>query len=147
VADEQQHFLRLEVVSPDGLVFEGDVAMVVVPATGGEIGILPRHAPLVAQLAIGELRVRTLGNETISLAVADGFVKVQTDKVIVLADDAELASDIDEAKVIRARDRAQANLAMWKEGKAPPGQERIYPAREMTALRNAENKLKVLHKA
>ena len=147
MADEQQHFLRLEVVSPDGLVFEGDVGMVVVPATGGEIGILPRHAPLVAQLAIGELRVRTLGNETISLAVADGFVKVQTDKVIVLAGDAELASEIDEAKVIRARDRALANLAMWKEGKAPPGQERIYPAREMTALKTAENKLKVLHKA
>ena len=147
MADEQQHFLRLEVVSPDGLVFEGDVGMVVVPATGGEIGILPRHAPLVAQLAIGELRVRTLGNETISLAVADGFVKVQTDKVIVLADDAELASEIDEGKVIRARDRALANLAMWKEGKAPPGQERIYPAREMTALKTAENKLKVLHKA
>ena len=147
MADEQQHFLRLEVVSPDGLVFEGDVGMVVVPATGGEIGILPRHAPLVAQLAIGELRVRTLGNETISLAVADGFVKVQTDKVIVLADDAELASEIDEGKVIRARDRALANLAMWKEGKAPPGQERIFPAREMTALKTAENKLKVLHKA
>jgi F-type H+-transporting ATPase subunit epsilon len=147
VAEEQQHFLRLEVVSPDGLVFEGDVAMVVIPATGGEIGILPRHAPLVAQLAIGELRVRTLSNETISLAVADGFVKVQTDKVIVLAGDAELASDIDEGKVVRARDRALANLAMWKEGKAPPGQERIYPAREMTALKTAENKLKVLHKA
>lgn len=147
MAEEQQHFLRLEVVSPDGLVFEGDVAMVVIPATGGEIGILPRHAPLVAQLAIGELRVRTLGNETISLAVADGFVKVQTDKVIVLAGDAELASEIDEAKVIRARDRALANLAMWKEGKAPPGQERVYPAREMTALKTAENKMKVLHKA
>ena len=147
MAEDQQHFLRLEVVSPDGLVFEGDVAMVVVPATGGEIGILPRHAPLVAQLAIGELRVRTLGNETISLAVADGFVKVQTDKVIVLADDAELASEIDEGKVIRARDRALANLAMLKEGKTPPGQDRIYPAREMTALKNAENKLKVLHKA
>ena len=147
MADEQQHFLRLEVVSPDGLVFEGDVGMVVIPATGGEIGILPRHAPLVAQMAIGELRVRTLGNETISLAVADGFVKVQTDKVIVLADDAELASEIDEGKVIRARDRALANLAMWKEGKAPPGQESIFPAREMTALKTAENKLKVLHKA
>jgi F-type H+-transporting ATPase subunit epsilon len=147
VAADLQHFLRLEVVSPDGLVFEGDVAMVVVPSTEGEMGILPRHAPLVAQLTIGELRVKTLSSETISLAVADGFVKVQTDKVIVLADDAELASEIDEGKVIRARERALANLAMWKEGKAPPGQERIYPAREMTALKNAENKLRVLHKA
>jgi F-type H+-transporting ATPase subunit epsilon len=147
VADELQHFLRLEVVSPDGLVFEGDVAMVVVPAFDGEIGVLPRHAPLVAQLAIGELRVRTLSNETISLAVADGFVKVQNDKVIVLADDAELASEIDEGKVVRARDRALANLALFKEGKAPAGQERVYPAREMTALKTAENKLKVLHKA
>jgi F-type H+-transporting ATPase subunit epsilon len=147
VAGELQHFLRLEVVSPDGLVFEGDVAMVVVPAFDGEIGVLPRHAPLVAQLAIGELRVRTLSNETISLAVAEGFVKVQNDKVIVLADDAELASEIDEGKVVRARDRALANLALFKEGKAPPGQERIYPAREMTALKTAENKLKVLHKA
>ncbi len=147
MAEEAQHFLRLEVVSPDGLVFEGDVAMVVIPATGGEVGILPRHAPFVAQLAIGELRVKTLENETISLAVADGFAKVQADKVIVLADEAELATDIDEGKALRARDRALANLAMYKEGKAPPGQDRIYPFREMTALKRAENKLKVLRKA
>lgn len=140
-------FLRVEVVDPDGLTFEGDVAMVVIPAAYGEIGILPQHAPLVAKLDIGELRVKTLGNQWMSLAVAEGFVLVQQDRVIVLADSAELASEIDEEKAIRARDRALANLAMIKEGKVPEGQEKLYPFREQMALKAALNLLKVLRKA
>lgn len=142
-----RRFLRVEVVDPDGLVFEGDVAMVVIPAAYGEIGILPLHAPLVAKLDIGEMRVKTLQGEWTSLAVAEGFVLVQQDRIIVLADAAELASEIDEERAIRARDRALANLAMIKEGKVPPGQEKLYPFREQMALRRQLNRLKVLRKA
>jgi len=151
VAGEKQDgsFLRIEVVDPDGLVFEGDVAMVVIPAAYGEIGILPKHAPLVAKLDIGELRVKTLNNQWMSLAVAEGFVLVQLDRVIVLADAAELATEIDEERAVRARDRALANLAMIKEGKAPTGagQDKLYPFREQTALKRQLNRLKVLRRA
>lgn len=145
MAGEKQDgsFLRIEVVDPTGLVFEGDVAMVVIPAAYGEIGILPKHAPLVAKLSIGELRVKTLSNQWLSLAVAEGFALVQLDRVIVLCDDAELATDIDVEKATRARDRALANLAMIKEGRLPPGQDKLYPFREQTALRRELNRLKV----
>lgn len=149
MAGEKQDgsFLRVEVVDPGGLVFEGDVAMVVIPAAFGEIGILPKHAPLVAKLDIGELRVKTLSNQWMSLAVSEGFAMVQQDRVIVLSDDAELSTEIDEQKALRARDRALANLAMIKEGKLPPGQDKLFPFREQTALRRELNRLKVLRRA
>ncbi|NLE73632.1 MAG: ATP synthase F1 subunit epsilon [Actinobacteria bacterium] len=146
VNSQDRSFLRVEVVDPDGLVFEGDVAMVVIPAAYGEIGILPQHAPLVAMLDIGELRVKTLGDQWMSLAVAEGFAMVQQDRIIILADSAELATEIDEDKAIRARDRALANLAMIKEGRLPEGQEKLYPFREQKALKAALNQLKVLRK-
>lgn len=147
MAEKQEgSFLRVEVVDPDGLVFEGDVAMVVIPAAYGEIGILPKHAPLVAKLDIGELRVKTLDNQWMSLAVAGGFALVQLDRVIVLADAAELANEIDEERAIRARDRALNNLTLIKEGKVPAGQEQLYPFREQTALKRQLNRLKVLRK-
>ncbi len=141
-----QHYLRLEVVSPDGPVFEGDVAMVVVPAWRGELGILPRHAPLVAQLTVGEVRVRTLNGGWLSLAVAAGFVKVQFDKVIVLADAAELAGEIDVERAKSALERATNRIAMVRDARVPEGEE-IDLFQEEMALRRAKNRLKVLHKA
>jgi F-type H+-transporting ATPase subunit epsilon len=143
VAD--QHFLRLEVVSPDGPVFEGDVAMVVVPAYRGEMGILPRHAPLVAQLTVGEVRVRTLGGGWLSLAVAGGFMKVQFDKVIVLADAAELATEIDAGRSEAALAKAQARIAKIREGGVGDDEEVDLYHEEM-AVKRAKNRLKVLHK-
>ena len=141
-----QHFLRLEVVSPDGPVFEGDVAMVVVPAFRGEMGILPRHAPLVAQLTIGEVRVKTLGDGWLSLAIAGGFVKVQFDKVIVLADAAELAAEIDAGRSEAALAKAQSRISLAREGRAAEGDE-IDLYYEELAVKRAKNRLKVLHKA
>jgi F-type H+-transporting ATPase subunit epsilon len=144
VAD--QHFLRLEVVSPDGPVFEGDVAMVVVPAYRGEMGILPRHAPLVAQLTIGEVRVHTLGAEWLSIAIAGGFVKVQFDKVIVLADAAELATEIDAGRSEAALAKAQARIGRIRvDGVAEDEEVDLYY--EEMAVKRAKNRLKVLHKA
>jgi F-type H+-transporting ATPase subunit epsilon len=143
VAD--QHFLRLEVVSPDGPVFEGDVAMVVVPAALGEMGILPRHAPLVAQLTIGEVRVRTLSDGWLSLAIAGGFMKVQFDKVIVLADAAELATEIDAARSEEALATAQARIGKIRVG-GVTDEEEIDLYHEEMAVKRAKNRLKVLHK-
>ncbi len=141
---DDRHFLRLEVVSPDGLVFDGDVAMVVVPAERGEMGILPRHAPVVARLAIGEIRVKTLDDTWLSLAVAEGFMKVQFDKVIVLADAAELASEIDSQRAHEALTRAEERLAQIKNGAAVD--EEIDAFRETMALKRAKNRLAVVKK-
>jgi len=144
VADDR-HFLRLEVVSPDGLVFDGDVAMVVVPAERGEMGILPRHAPVVARLSIGEIRVKNLDDKWLSLAVAEGFVKVQFDKVIVLADAAELVSEIDLQRAQEALTRAEERLAQLKNGAAVD--EEIDWFRETLALKRAMNRLAVVKKS
>lgn len=145
MADPAGHFLRLEIVAPDGPVFEGDVAMVVVPATRGELGILPRHAPLVAQLTVGEIRVQALDKSWIVLAVAEGFVKVEFDKVIVLADAAELASEIEVPRAEAALERATQRLESLKQG-AIPGGEEVDVYRESMAVKRAKNRLRVVHR-
>jgi F-type H+-transporting ATPase subunit epsilon len=142
VADEAKPYLRFELVSPSGRVYEGDVEMVVVPAVTGEIGILPRHAPLVAHLAIGRVRVLDPDGTWLNFAVADGFAKVQFDKVIILADAAEEANSIDIPRVEMALERATHRLEMYHLGTVPEGEE-VDPYREQLAIRRARNRLKV----
>jgi F-type H+-transporting ATPase subunit epsilon len=142
VADGDNLHLRLELVAPRGPVFEGDVDMVVVPAVTGEIGILPRHAPLVAQVAIGQMRALTAEGHWLTFAVAEGFVKVQFNKVIVLADTAEEASAIDVARAEKSVARAQQRLDMLRLGTVPED-DLVDPYREQLALKRARNRLKV----
>ncbi len=139
---EDSPYLRLELVAPAGLVFEGDVEMVVLPAVTGELGILPRHAPMVAQLSIGRMRALPVGGDWITFAVAEGFAKVQFNKVIVLADAAEEASQIDVLRVQKSIDRATQRLEMLRLGTVPEGED-VDPYREQLALRRARNRLKV----
>jgi len=146
VGQEDSAYLRLELVAPAGLVFEGDVEMVVIPAVTGEVGILPRHAPMVAQLAIGRLRALSADGEWLVFAVADGFVKVQFNKVIVLADAAEEASKIDIPRVEKAIERATERLEMHREGTVPEDED-VDPYREQLALYRARNRLKVAQQA
>lgn len=146
MAEPTGHFLRLEIVAPDGPVFEGDVAMVVVPAMRGELGILPRHAPLVAQLTVGEIRVQALDGSWIVLAVAEGFVKVQFDTVSILADAAELASEIDVPRAEAALERATQRLEALKQGGVSEGGEEVDVYRESMALKRAKNRLRVVHR-
>lgn len=120
--------------------------MVVVPAVTGEIGILPRHAPLVAQLAIGQMRALTTDGRWISFAVADGFVKVQFNKVIVLADTAEEASKIDVARAEKSVERALRRLEMHRTGSAPED-DLVDPYREQLSLKRARNRLKIAEMA
>jgi F-type H+-transporting ATPase subunit epsilon len=142
VAEEESPYLRLELVAPAGLVYEGDVTMVVLPAVSGEVGILPRHAPLVAQLSIGRLRALTADGEWLTFAVAEGFAKVQFNKIIVLADAAEEASKIDVERVQRSVDRATHRLELHHLGTVPEGED-VDPYREQLALRRAHNRLRV----
>jgi F-type H+-transporting ATPase subunit epsilon len=146
VADDEGLHLRLELVAPRGPVFEGDVDAVVVPASTGEIGILPRHAPLVAQLAIGQMRALTPEGRWLSFAVAEGFVKVQFDKVIVLADTAEEASQIDVDRAEKSVERALQRLDMYHSGTVPED-DIVDPYREQLALKRARNRLKIAQMA
>lgn len=146
MADADNMHLRLELVAPRGPVFEGDVDMVVVPAVTGEMGILPRHAPLVAQLAIGQLRAMTTDGKWLTFAVAEGFAKVQFNKVIVLADTAEEASQIDVARAEQGVERALQRLEMYRLGTVPED-DIVDPYREQLALKRARNRLKTAQMA
>jgi F-type H+-transporting ATPase subunit epsilon len=102
--------LLCEVVTPERVVYTNEVTMVVAPTVDGEIGILPLHVPLVSVLSCGEIRVRygDQPDEVEWIAVSGGYVQVHEDKVIVLADDAALASQIDV-------ERAKQGLALAQE--------------------------------
>ncbi len=102
--------IRCEIVSQDRMVFQGDVDIVVLPGTDGEMGILPHHAPLLTTLKIGIIKVRSGGKEEI-FTVAGGIAEVQPDIVTVLADAAENVEEIDVARAEAARKRAEEILA------------------------------------
>jgi F-type H+-transporting ATPase subunit epsilon len=98
--------IHLEIVTPERLAYEDDVDMVLVPGIDGELGILPHHTPLVSLLGVGELEIRK-GGSSESFAIAGGFLQVRPDKVVVMAETADLASEIDLAKAEEARREAQ----------------------------------------
>jgi F-type H+-transporting ATPase subunit epsilon len=102
--------IRCEIVSQDRMVFEGDADTVVLPGSEGEMGILPNHAPLLATLDFGVIRVR-LGNREEAFTVAGGIVEVQPEIVTVLADVAENVREIDIARAEAAKTRAEEFLA------------------------------------
>jgi F-type H+-transporting ATPase subunit epsilon len=102
--------LTLELATPTRMVVAEVVDEVVIPGSQGYFGVLPGHAPLLATLGIGELTYRN-GREERHVAVAGGFAVVRNDKVIVLADAAELPGEIDRARAERARDRAEQRLS------------------------------------
>jgi F-type H+-transporting ATPase subunit epsilon len=108
--------IRLEIVTPERLVFEDDVDSVNVPGIEGELGILPHHAPLLSMLGFGELRIRRGGAEE-AFAIVGGFVQVRPDKVVVMAETADLAGEIDLEKAQEARREAERALeGGYKEG-------------------------------
>ena len=101
--------IRCEIVSQDRTVFQGDVDMVLLPGAGGEMGILPHHAPVLTTLKYGVVKVRLAGVDQI-FAVAGGVAEVQPDQVTVLADDAENVEEIDVARAQFAKKRAEEAL-------------------------------------
>ncbi|MBP7949877.1 MAG: ATP synthase F1 subunit epsilon [Verrucomicrobiales bacterium] len=101
--------LKLEIVTPEALVFSDVVSTVVLPGSLGEMGVLPKHAPLVTSITPGELRY-TKDSHTTEMAVGEGFVEVTGDSVKVLTDLAIAESAIDEAAVQAALERAQDRL-------------------------------------
>jgi F-type H+-transporting ATPase subunit epsilon len=106
--------LQLEIVSPERRAFADEVDMVVVPGIDGQLGILPHHTRLITALGTGELRIKKAGTEQL-LFISGGFVEVTPDKVIVMADLAEHSDEIDEARAVEARKRAEAELEQAKD--------------------------------
>ena len=102
--------IRLDIVTAERVVYSEDVDIVIAPGVEGEMGILPHHAPLMTTLRVGELRVRK-GGEEFSMAICGGFLEVRPDRIIVLADAAERAEEIDLARAEEAKRRAQERLA------------------------------------
>ncbi len=102
--------IRCEIVSQDRTVFQGDVDMVVLPGAGGEMGVLPHHAPVLTTLKYGVVKVRRAGKEEV-FAVSGGVAEVQPDIVTVLADAAENVEEIDVARAQFAKKRAEEILA------------------------------------
>jgi F-type H+-transporting ATPase subunit epsilon len=101
--------LLLEIVTPERLAYSDMVDAVNLPGIEGELGVLPHHAPLVTMLGVGELRIRKGGTEE-SFAIVGGFLQVRPDKVVVMAETADMASDIDLEKAHDARRSAERLL-------------------------------------
>jgi F-type H+-transporting ATPase subunit epsilon len=101
--------LRLEIVTPEAIVYSEDVEMVTLPSVEGELGILPQHVGLMTKLVPGEIIVRRGGHDEF-LAVGEGLVEVTGKRVSILTDMAIAADKIDEAKIEEARQRAEARL-------------------------------------
>lgn len=129
--------LNVEIVTTERIVYSGEVDAVIAPGSEGQLGILPHHAPLMTSLSAGELVLRN-GKEEEILAISGGFIEVRPERVIILADQAERAEDIDISRAEAARRKAEERL---KQG--PSGTEED---RADAALRRALVRLSVAEK-
>jgi F-type H+-transporting ATPase subunit epsilon len=131
--------IQLDIVTPDRQVARDKVIAISVPGKEGYMGILPGHAPLLSLLKVGELSY-TQGNVTHYLAVNWGFVEVLGDRVIVLAETAERAGEIDVERAKRAKRRAEDRLSKLLNADIEMGRARLALERAMTRLEVAERK-------
>ena len=120
--------LKLDIVTAERIVYSEEVDAIVAPGVEGQLGILPHHAPLMTILQAGELVVRR-GNDEDIMAISGGFLEVRPDRVIILADSAERAEEIDTARAEEAKKRAEKRMA-----EKTPG---IDEARLQASLRRA----------
>jgi F-type H+-transporting ATPase subunit epsilon len=136
-ASEAPKRLHVELVTPDGPVFVEDARMVVVPGKAGELGVLPRHIALIAQLKPGETRVRTVDDQWLSFATGAGYFKIQHDRASVLVDSAVPVSAIN-------AEHARSDLEDAQRRLAEAGDEAtVERARAERDVADAENRLKV----
>jgi F-type H+-transporting ATPase subunit epsilon len=138
VADRKKFDVSL--VTPDGPAFEGEAEMIVVPGAAGDIGVLARHAPLIATLKAGSTRVYTDwdADEVQEFATGPGFFQVQLDRAIALVDDAVRASEIDDERARRQLEDAQAELERVDRGESTADRWQLEQR-----IRHAENQLTV----
>jgi F-type H+-transporting ATPase subunit epsilon len=130
----------LSLVTPDGAAFEGEVEMLIVPGDAGEIGVLARHAPLVAMLKAGSTRIyRDRATEDVlEFATGPGFFKVEQDRALALVDDAVEAREIDDARAREQLEEARAELERLDRGESEADRWQLEQR-----VRHAENQLEV----
>jgi F-type H+-transporting ATPase subunit epsilon len=126
-------------VTPERVAYEDDVDMVICPGSEGELGILPHHAPLLSTLGFGELKIRKGGQEEY-FAIAGGFVQVRPDKVVVMAETADLASEIDLESAENARREAERALEEGFTEPADLARARAAMQRALLRIRVAERR-------
>ncbi len=139
-AATEQKRLGVQILTPEGAVLDGVAAMVIAPSVGGELGILPRHVPLIVALQAGSTRVKMLDESEVVMATTTGYMSVEDDRVLIMVEQAELAGDIDRARADEAVGRAEAAIAA-------AGDDPVAREAAQAALRRAQNRLKVVDKA
>jgi F-type H+-transporting ATPase subunit epsilon len=128
----------VSVVTPEGAAFDGEAEMLIVPGAAGEIGVLARHAPLIALLKAGSTRVHTGDGQIQEFATGPGFFQVLEDRAIALVDDAVAAGEIDGERAQRQLEEAQAELAKLEAGDSTADRWQLEQR-----IRHAENMLRV----
>jgi F-type H+-transporting ATPase subunit epsilon len=124
------HTIQVNIVSAERAIFSGEAEMVVAPGESGELGILPQHAPLLTRIKPGTVKVKLVGNDTEEVIyVSGGILEVQPKAVTILADTSVRAHDLDEAKVIAAKQAAEEALA-----NRASGQDRALVVAELAQL-------------
>jgi F-type H+-transporting ATPase subunit epsilon len=131
--------LEVSLVTPDGSVFDGEAEMLIVPGADGEIGVLARHAPLVALLKAGSTRVHVKrGQEVREFATGPGFFKVEQDRALALVDDAVDVDDVDRERAQAQLETAQAELVRVDAGESDADRWQLEQR-----IKHAENQLAV----
>jgi len=131
--------LQLEIVTPERQAYADEVDAVFCPGVEGELGVLPHHAPLLSTLGIGELRIRKGGQEEY-FAIAGGFLQVRPDKVVVMAELADLSSEIDLESAEEARREAERAIQQGFEEPADLARARAAMERALVRIRVAERR-------
>jgi len=131
--------LQLEIVTPEREAYSDVVDAVFCPGTEGEFGVLPHHAPLLSMLGVGELRIRKGGEEEF-FAIAGGFVQVRPDKVVVMAELADLSSEIDLEAAADARNEAERAIAAGFDEPADLARARAAMDRALLRIRVGERR-------
>ena len=139
MAEEKRKF-DVSLVTPDGPAFEGEAEMIVVPGAAGEIGVLARHAPLIATLKAGSTRVYldSDGGDVHEYVTGPGFFKVEQDRAIALVDDAVPAKEIDDARAQAQLEEAQRELELVERGESTADRWQLEQR-----IKHAENQLSV----
>ena len=137
MADERRRF-EVSLVTPEGPAYEGEAEMLIVPGDAGEIGILARHAPLIAMLKAGSTRVHVQQNEVLEFATGPGFFKVEQDRALALVDDAVDVREIDRDRAQQQLEEAQAELERIEAGESDVDRWQLEQR-----IRHAENQLNV----
>jgi F-type H+-transporting ATPase subunit epsilon len=137
VADGHPNF-DIALVTPDGAAFDGAAQMIIVPGAAGEIGVLARHAPLVATLKAGSTRIHLSETEILEFATGPGFFKVELDRALALVDDAVNVKEIDDERA-----RAQLEAAQEELAKVEAGESQVDRWQLEQRIKHAENQLAV----